>query len=61
MQATTLIKIAAAGALAAMCTAAYLQDQATAGTDPQPLALAAVQPQPAPVIDMGSMFRAARR
>lgn len=63
MQASTLMKVAAAGALATMCAAAaYVQDVATADADPlHPAPAAAQAQQAAPAIDMGSMFAAARR
>lgn len=61
MQATTLMKVVAAGALATSCAAAaYLQDQG--GPDTAHTSQASTQPQQvAPVIDMGRLFDAARR
>lgn len=60
MQASTLMKVFAAGALATTCAAgAYLQDQEPFAEHLQ----AQAQPlqQVAPVIDLGRMFDAARR
>ncbi|MYM83370.1 hypothetical protein GTP44_15590 [Duganella sp. FT50W] len=60
MQATTLMRVFAAGALVTTCAAAaYLQEPDGAGA--LSVAQASPQPQIAPVIDMGRMFDAARR
>lgn len=62
MQASTLMKVFAAGALATTCAAgAYLQDQEPFAVHVQAQAQAQPLQQVAPVIDLGRMFDAARR